>query len=237
MLAEAKGEFFFPLDADNMAMPEMIERLVTAMCRNSDWAAAACFRLDFADGADLAQKKFLSAYRPTGGPLTMSCFHNIFGETSGLFRTQCLRSAGGYDDMHPEYVSEDWQLYVKLAGLGYAIGVVPEHLYYYRIRPTSRFRSGNLYINHLQILDQYARIDTLPRGERHGLWTLLVSLQLAADRMRHQLQELTNQLDQSSNQATSLTCRWQEAHAHAQEPLPPGGGAEPVGTAALPSSR
>jgi hypothetical protein len=40
---------------------------------------------------------------------------NVYGETSGLFRTDALRAIGGYEDLHPEYVSEDWHIYVKLA--------------------------------------------------------------------------------------------------------------------------
>lgn len=209
ILSEAEGEFFFPLDADNVIKPEMIERMVTAMLHNPHYAAVTCFRLDFAESSERELGKYLSANRPTGGPLTMSCFHNMVGETSGLFRTEHLRAVNGYDDLHSEYVSEDWHLYVKLASLGYHIGVVPEHLYYYRIRPTSRFRNGNLFINHLQILDQYAQIERLPPADRAGVWRLLVSLQHGSDTLKQRCHDLTGQLQRMDATASLLSLELQ----------------------------
>lgn len=211
ILSKAHGEYFFPLDADNVIKPEMIERMVTAMLLNPSYAAVTCFRLDFVESHDVELGKYLSANRPTGGPLTMSCFHNMVGETSGLFQTRHLRAVNGYDDLHSEYVSEDWHLYVKLAGLGYQIGVVPEHLYFYRVRPTSRFRNGNLFINHLQILDQYAQIDQIPPAERRGLWTLLVSLQQGSDSLKQKCSELTGHLKQIDEKASQLSLDLQVA--------------------------
>jgi hypothetical protein len=195
----------------------MIERLVGAMAATPEYSAVSCFRLDFSELSELANQRYVSANRPVGGPLVMACFHNIFGETSGLFRTADLRAAGGYDDLHSEYVSEDWHLYVKLAALGYKIGVVPEHLYYYRVRPTSRFRSGNLYINHLQILDQFAKTDTIPVGERYSLWNLVVALQQTAEGMKRSSESLGSRLELAQNEADALRCQLSLAQTEVSE--------------------
>lgn len=177
MLTEARGELFFPLDADNVIMPRMLERLVSALCRNPEYSAMSCFRLDFRDSEDLRKGAYVESYRPVGGPYVLASISNVYGETSGLFRTQALREVGGYEDLHPEYVSEDWQIYVKLASLGFGIGVVPEHLYYYRLRGDSRYHNGNLFITHQQILNYYVdRTPELTHAERVEIWNALVSL-------------------------------------------------------------
>src|SRR5205823_6963209 len=64
----ARGEFFIPVDADNVARPEMVARFVAAIRRNPDLAAMTCYFLAFEDGAGNPPARFLHAGRPTGGP-------------------------------------------------------------------------------------------------------------------------------------------------------------------------
>jgi glycosyltransferase involved in cell wall biosynthesis len=175
-LAAATGELFFPLDADNVAAPHMVETLVAAHQMQPDGVGAvSCFWLGFTDTDGLKAGRYAGSYRPSGGPRLTVGLWNPYGETSGLFRTALLRDLGGYDDLHPEYMSEDWHLYIKIAARGLAVAVVPEALYYYRVRADSRYRTGDHGVNHVRVLPDVAAID-LTGPERLELWTLVASL-------------------------------------------------------------
>ena len=175
-LDAATGELFFPLDADNIAAPHMVESLVNAhLMQPAGVGAVSCFWLGFADAAGLAAGNYVGCYRPSGGPRLAVGLWNPYGETSGLFRTELLRDLGGYDDLHPEYMSEDWHLYIKIAARGLAVAVLPEALYFYRIRSDSRYRTGDHGVNHVRVLPDVAAID-LTAPEQLELWTLVASL-------------------------------------------------------------
>lgn len=175
-LDAATGELFFPLDADNIAAPDMIEKLVAALQRQpAGVGAVSCFWLGFATSEGLKAGEFVGSYRPSGGPRIMVGLWNPYGETSGLFRTAQLRELGGYDDLHPEYMSEDWHLYIKIAARGWAVAVVPQALYFYRIRQDSRYRTGDHGVNHVRVLPDVSAIDFSP-AERLDVWNLLTSL-------------------------------------------------------------
>lgn len=175
-LDAATGALFFPLDADNIAAPHMIETLVSAhLTQPEGTGAVSCFWLGFADAAGLAAGDYVGCYRPSGGPRLAVGLWNPYGETSGLFRTELLRDLGGYDDLHPEYMSEDWHLYIKIAARGLSVAVIPEALYFYRIRPDSRYRTGDHGVNHVRVLPDVAAID-LTAPEKLELWTLVASL-------------------------------------------------------------
>lgn len=175
-LDAATGELFFPLDADNIAAPHMVETLVNAFQMQPDGVGAvSCFWLGFADSEGLKEGRYVGSYRPSGGPRLAVGLWNPYGETSGLFRTSQLRDLGGYDDLHPEYMSEDWHLYIKIAARGLAVAVIPEALYFYRIRSDSRYRTGDHGVNHVRVLPDVAAM-SLSAPEQLELWTLLASL-------------------------------------------------------------
>src|SRR5207244_2024340 len=51
-LTLARGEFFVPVDADNLAAPHMVETFVRAMRHNPDAVALTCHFFAFEDGVD-----------------------------------------------------------------------------------------------------------------------------------------------------------------------------------------
>jgi hypothetical protein len=134
LLREARGEFFIPVDADNLAAAGMAETFVRAMRHNPDAAAMTCFFAAFADSADVGRGKFLHQCCPTGGPHPAACAFNIYGDANAVFRTADLRAAGGFVEDRSTYC-HDWETFVKLARSGRQVGVVPEYLFYYRRRP------------------------------------------------------------------------------------------------------
>jgi glycosyltransferase involved in cell wall biosynthesis len=136
-LAEARGEFFVPVDADNVPKPTMIERFVQGMVHNPDISVLTCFVKAFnhEEGIDAEVAEFV--YMPTGGPFVLSCFENVFGDTNAIFRTQQFRDAGGFET-DPDTFIEDWETFVRLAANGLKIDVIPDALFHYRLRGDNR---------------------------------------------------------------------------------------------------
>src|SRR5262249_53400039 len=112
-LQEARGEYFIPMDADNVARPDMVERFVSAIRRNPDLAAMTCYFLAFRRWEDLLREDFAYAYRPTGGPFVLASVRNVYGDANAIFRTDALRSVGG-NETDRDSSWEDWEAFIKL---------------------------------------------------------------------------------------------------------------------------
>jgi GT2 family glycosyltransferase len=174
ILELATGEFFIPVDADNLAKPDMVEKFVRGIQRNPDLAAMSCYLLAFdVPAADLVPKEFLYALRPTGGPHALAVIRNVYGDANAIFRTETLRAVGGYGTDRGTSC-EDWELFVKLVHAGHRLGVVPDHLFYYRHRPGGFSRSTNWFANHQRVLRQFAHPGILPPAEALQAWTALL---------------------------------------------------------------
>lgn len=177
-LAEARGEFFIPVDADNIARPDMVARFVDAIRRNPDLAAMTCYYVAFDDAG-----RQLYAGRPTGGPHTLAAIRNVYGDANAVFRTADLRAVGGYETDRGTSC-EDWELFIKLANAGKRIDVVPEHLFEYRHRGDGFSRVTNWFANHQRVLRQFERSAYLPPGEAAVLWSALLGFQQEVERLR-----------------------------------------------------
>jgi glycosyltransferase involved in cell wall biosynthesis len=186
-LAEAQGSYFLPMDADNIARPDMVERLVTCLELQPHLAAATCYFLAFTNGEPVEPSSFRYAYRPTGGPHTLASIRNIYGDANALFRTAALRSVGGFEtDRDTSF--EDWEVFVKLIHAGLEVDVLPDHLFYYRHLESGYSRITDSYRNHRRVLRQFLHFDHVPASERAVLWLALHGFQrqLAALSARHQ---------------------------------------------------
>jgi dTDP-glucose pyrophosphorylase/GT2 family glycosyltransferase len=178
----ARGEFFLPVDADNLARPEMVERFVRGMLRNPDLAAMTCYHLAFAGDGDRPEQ-FLFACRPTGGPHALAAVRNVYGDANAIFRTEALRDVGGYETDRGTS-NEDWELFVKLVHAGGRVGVIPQHLFYYRHRDAGFSRTTNWFANHQRVLRQFTQSDRLPAGEAEVLWTALLGFHQQLERLK-----------------------------------------------------
>jgi glycosyltransferase involved in cell wall biosynthesis len=172
-LAEARGAYFIPLDADNIARPDMVERLVRGIQHRPDLAALTCYFLAFEDDADIARGHFRYAYRPTGGPRVLASLRNVYGDATAIYRTDAFRAVGGYEtDRGTSF--EDWEAFVKLDQAGFGIDVLPEHLFYYRHRPAGFSRVTKRFANHERVLRRFREMADLPAVERMALWSALM---------------------------------------------------------------
>jgi len=186
-LREAEGEFFLCVDADNIARPEMIERFVRGMQHRPDCSALSCYFLAFADSVRLSHGQFEFAYRPTGGSHVVAALHNVYGDANAIFRTADFRAVGGFEtDRGTSF--EDWEAFVKLVHCGKRVDVLPEYLFYYRVRDGGFSQVTNGFRNHQRVLRQFRHVPPLPLAEQLALWQGLVGAHrhLQEARARHQ---------------------------------------------------
>ena len=124
----ARGEFFVPVDADNVARPDMVERFVRGIGRNPGLDAMTCYFLAFEGRRRGRPASTCTPCRPTGGPHALAGIRNVYGDANAIIRTSALRAVGGYEcDRDTSY--EDWEVFVKLVRAGHEIGVIPDHLF------------------------------------------------------------------------------------------------------------
>ncbi|TWU37412.1 glycosyltransferase [Novipirellula artificiosorum] len=174
-IAEARGEYFIPVDSDNIAGPKMVSRFVQAIERNPELTAVACFYRAFQETPDIAAGKIQYVYRPCGGPFVVSGLRNVYGDANAIFRLDAIRDSGGYElDRDTSY--EDWEFFVKLACQGHQLDVIPEYLFYYRHREDSLMRSTDHYLNQYRVMRQFFDVNNLCRAEQITLWSTLMGL-------------------------------------------------------------
>jgi glycosyltransferase involved in cell wall biosynthesis len=181
-LREARGDYFLPFDADNVARPDLVERLVAGIHHRPELGALTCYFLAFEGDADLARRRYAYAYRPAGGPRILASLRNVYGDATAIYRAEAFRAVGGYEtDRDTSF--EDWEAFVKLTRAGYAVDVLPAHLFSYRHRPAGFSRVTAPYANHERVLRQFRAMDGLPPEERATLWGALVGFHRRADRL------------------------------------------------------
>ncbi len=179
---EARGEYFLPMDADNIARPDMIERLVSAIEARPDLGAVTCYFLAFRDSDDLRRRDYAYAYRPTGGPHVLAAVRNVYGDATALYRTEAFRAVGGYE-IDRDTSFEDWEAFVKLIHGGYAVDVVPAYLFYYRHLPTGFSRITKTHANHQRVLRQFSRGSCLRPTDGKMLYDALMGFHLRIEHL------------------------------------------------------
>lgn len=193
-LAEARGDYFLPVDADNLPLPRMVEAFVSAIERRPDVSALTCYLLMFKDEEEIEENEFSLAYRPIGGAIVAGAVDNVFGDANAIFRTEDFRSVGGYEtDRDTSW--EDFEAFAKLVLAGFRLDVLPEYLVHYRVRTESWSRVTSRYKNHRRLLRQYVREDlNLPTAERLGLWNTVVAMHAQNSVLAKRVVELEHEL-------------------------------------------
>jgi glycosyltransferase involved in cell wall biosynthesis/GT2 family glycosyltransferase len=185
-LGRAGGTYFLPFDSDNIATPRLVERLLNAMQCNPSRAATTCHNLAFVNDADLEAENFVFRYSPTGGPKISACLENVFGDTCALFRTEALRSVGGFE-VHSWSPHEDWETFVKMSVNGLEVEVLPQPLFYYRTDVGGRLQTLSAeaaltFRQRAHMVEEFFGDAELTPRERRDLWECL----LAFDHLSHE---------------------------------------------------
>jgi hypothetical protein len=180
----ATGSCFLPFDSDNIAVATMVEQLLGAMARNPDRAATTCHNLGFTESADIAASRFVSCYAPTGGPLVLGAVENVFGDTCAIFRTEALRSVGGFET-NLWSPTEDWETFAKMVTRGLSVDVLPRPLFYYRTDAGGRLQHlgvdrGTKLRLRAHLLDQFFANAPVDERGRRELFEALQAFDAAA---------------------------------------------------------
>jgi hypothetical protein len=107
-LSEAQGSCFLAMEADQVARPEMVERLLSRFDGNPGLSAVTCYTLK----TDATDKR--------------ASLKQVHGQA--LFRTADLRAVGGYGE-EMDLLRNDWSVFFKLVNVGRRVEIVPEHLF------------------------------------------------------------------------------------------------------------
>lgn len=160
--AEARADLVLALDADDLIHPQYLEKTVAVFDR--DWtgrlaAVSSPIKL-FQESPD----KPMSGWIPLGFDRELLAFVNVGATASCLMRREAVLGVGGYDEHYVGY--EDWDMWCTLAGAGYTASIVPEYLFYYRVRDDGIFRQYCAGSNHFHyksyLLHKHAGLPTRP---------------------------------------------------------------------------
>lgn len=147
-VAEAKGEWIAFLDADDLWVPEKLEKQLHAMS-NREWSYTdSRFMGGVNDGkqdSDLNEK-------PSGNVIEKLICGNFISTSSVLLRRNIFNEVGGFDENLRSI--EDWDLWIRIASR-YPISYVPDPLLKYRVHSISASRSTRKTLpNHLKVIDK-----------------------------------------------------------------------------------
>jgi len=128
---------------------------------------------------------------------------NVYGDTNAIFRTADLRAIGGYET-DPGTPFEDWETFVKIANAGHGIDVIPDPLFYYRLRHDNRsFVMTKSYTDiypfvHRLVGKMFAAPGSIDESDAAAIWHCVAGLEVQT-RLRHrletQVQELRHRLE------------------------------------------
>jgi glycogen(starch) synthase len=137
-IAQARGRYVLPLDADDMLDPTFVERCVEALERDPEMAYVTTWvRYIDPDGRPLTGED--GGYTPYGNWSRLLERNNVGGTCSALFRRRVFELGFAYSPDMASY--EDWLLYYDLQRAGHHGAVIPERLLQYRVRSDSMMRT------------------------------------------------------------------------------------------------
>jgi glycosyltransferase involved in cell wall biosynthesis len=146
-LALARGELIQFLDADDMLLPQKLERMVPVAVSAGRRAMAVC---DWERESQGAVERMSLGYKEEDSVLF--CLGNQLQTASPLHWRENLKRVGGFDESLP--CSQERDLHLRLACAGLSLVHVPEILVRVRRRP------GSLSDDFLAILRQHRTIFT-----------------------------------------------------------------------------
>ncbi|MBI5311024.1 MAG: glycosyltransferase [Actinobacteria bacterium] len=136
-IAQARGKYVLPLDADNMLEPGFIERAVGVLESRADVAFVSAW-VRFVDEQN-APLHAPVGLQPLGNQATALEAVNMASDAVAVIRRSLFDEGFAYDE---ELISfEDWSFYRGLRAAGRIGQVIPERLIRYRVRSDSMLRT------------------------------------------------------------------------------------------------
>jgi GT2 family glycosyltransferase/glycosyltransferase involved in cell wall biosynthesis len=154
-------------DNDDVLLNGFVSLACRILDENPEVDVVTCFDRAFNDGDDWRGERTITndyVYRPVGMDFGLGLSENPFGPALAVFRTETLRQMGGWDDSS-KGTWEDWQLFLKMAGLGKQIWVIPRVGFLYRVRQSSMLRTYPTFPGWMRIAKS---IPGIPDNQRYS---------------------------------------------------------------------
>ena len=143
----AQGEYILPLDADDKIAPRYLELAVQAFEEEPARRLVYCYARFFGARTD----EFKVRYR---GYRAMLLDNSIF--CSAVYRRSDCLAVGGYSEKL-RLGFEDWDFNIRFLDEQSVVYQIPEELFYYRIKPSSR--NADLYVENRVDMAENALFD------------------------------------------------------------------------------
>ncbi len=168
-IRQCAAPYIIIVDGDNLPAPQMAGRFVEAMERNPDHAAFSSYVSAFRESREAALSgQFEGAHTPLGGDPVSGYFENVYGDTNSIFRIGAIRAIGGFRENF-RCSFGDWEIFHRLVGEGYTLGVAPEVLLHYRRRKGGMIRQSPLYPNYFEFFKTIAPGPALRPADRRRM--------------------------------------------------------------------
>lgn len=170
-IESAAGEFIAILDADDVFMPERVERMVGYLIDHPDMGIVSTEALHIL-GTDRTRRPFhtLPEFVFHEADQDVHIMESMFTGHKIMLKKELFKNFGGYDEQFRN--CQDWELLIRIITSGVKAGFIPEPLAYHRVRPGSVTTiPENVYRAQEKTL--LAWIDKVgPRARKAGLRTL-----------------------------------------------------------------
>jgi glycogen synthase len=136
-IAQSRGRYVLPLDADDLIAPEFVARCVHALEANEMLAYVTSW-VAYIDPNGRPVSGEDGGYFPLGNWSELMERNNVAGTCAAVIRRSLFERGFAYSTDLTSY--EDWLLYLELHHAGHHGGVIPERLIRYRVRGESMMR-------------------------------------------------------------------------------------------------
>lgn len=154
-ITAANGPYIARMDDDDFSEPERIEKQVAFLERNTDAAFVGCAVELEQDGASAGMRKLPEVPEEKDFLFVQPYIH-----PSLLFRREALDAAAGYSEDPGRVGCEDYDLLLRLYGLGYRGRNMPETLLRYTL-PATGSKGRPMWMRVNEVKTRYLRIKDL----------------------------------------------------------------------------
>jgi glycosyltransferase involved in cell wall biosynthesis len=134
-IAISKGEYVTFLDTDDIYLPEKVEKSVDFFCQNPSYSIAYCNVLHFF--SQNPSKFYRLKYTGYAGDVLERLLKGSFININSIMISRDLFKKNGITFTEKRYYPEDYELYLRLALLGYRFGYIDSDLVIVEVRSDS----------------------------------------------------------------------------------------------------